>query len=83
MVTARVTGHQTGDESMAYASNLGGLPGFRYAAAFHMGPDQLEFDAEATASRPVLTSGEIVGEGPRYRSHRAAGRRRVSVGQYP
>ena len=59
-----VTGHQTVDDVMAYAPNLAALPGFRYAAAFHAGPWNLEFEGEATAERPVLASGDVVGTEP-------------------
>jgi hypothetical protein len=73
----RATGHQTVDEINAYVATHARQPGFRYAAAFHMGPDALVFDAEATPGNPVLASGavggpwvDIVGDDP-------------SVGAYP
>lgn len=63
-----VTGHQTVDEINAYVAAHAHHPGFRYAAAFHMGPDALVFDAEATPGNPVLVSGgpwvDVVGAYP-------------------
>ena len=61
----KATGHHTVDEINAYVAAHAHQPGFRYAAAFHMGPDALVFDAEATPANPVLVSGpwvDIVGD---------------------